>query len=131
VQLSNLDDDDDEVIADEDAPLADISVPIISFDEIAQELMDDSQNENEDLDDTDEAHDDEQMIGSDDDRLLQNLFDYPSLSDPNSQTFSFMTEFWQRREVNLRAETILHENITTDLSLDTETALSDDFDEDE
>ncbi|KAF5353605.1 hypothetical protein D9758_013785 [Tetrapyrgos nigripes] len=46
---------------------------------------------------------------------LENLFDYPSLSDTDNQTFAFMMEFWQHRESGLRADTTRHETLTSKL----------------
>ncbi|KAF5366821.1 hypothetical protein D9758_006539 [Tetrapyrgos nigripes] len=46
---------------------------------------------------------------------LENLFDYPSLSDADNQTFAFMMEFWQRGESGLHADTLCHETLTSEL----------------
>ncbi|KAK7435546.1 hypothetical protein VKT23_019597 [Stygiomarasmius scandens] len=107
-------DEDELTDDDEDAPLASISVPIISFDEIVQDLNE-TELDNENGGDGDGDGDE---VGTDNDRLLENLFDYPSLSDPNSQTFSFMTAFWNKGEENLHTEVTLHETIISSLPLD-------------
>ncbi|THV00909.1 hypothetical protein K435DRAFT_656298, partial [Dendrothele bispora CBS 962.96] len=131
-QLSNLTlhddglDDDSESIEDEDAPLTPNSFPVPTFNEIAQELMDAADEVENDADDSDSDSGDD--IGDEKDRLIQNLFDYPSLSDPDSQTFLFMTEFWRRGEATLRAEVELHKIFTSEIPLDTDNRSESDSD---
>ncbi|THU82735.1 hypothetical protein K435DRAFT_808052 [Dendrothele bispora CBS 962.96] len=131
-QLSNLtlhddgSDDDSESIEDEDAPLTPNSFPVPTFNEIAQELMDAADEVENDADDSDSDSGDD--IGDEKDRLIQNLFDYPSLSDPDLQTFLFMTEFWRRGEATLRAEVELHEIFTSEIPLDTDNRSESDSD---
>ncbi|KAK7458868.1 hypothetical protein VKT23_009878 [Stygiomarasmius scandens] len=76
-----------------------------SFDEIVEDMMNVSDEEEDQPLDEDHVK-------------LQNLFDYPSLSDADSQTFSFMMEFWQHGENNLHADTIRHEVMTLELTPD-------------
>ncbi|THU86616.1 hypothetical protein K435DRAFT_868115 [Dendrothele bispora CBS 962.96] len=92
----------------------------------AQELMDAADEVENDADDSDSDSGDD--IGDEKDRLIQNLFDYPSLSDPDSQTFLFMTEFWRRGEATLRAEVELHESLTSEIPLDTDNRSESDSD---
>ncbi|KAJ3730315.1 hypothetical protein C8R42DRAFT_715012 [Lentinula raphanica] len=90
---------------DEDDPGDLDAIPIASFHEVAREIME-----------ADEEEDTEDGLTAEEARKLKNLFDYPSLSHPNDQTFAFMTEFWQRGERGLQAETTRHESFTNEFA---------------
>ncbi|KAJ3764733.1 hypothetical protein FB446DRAFT_795789 [Lentinula raphanica] len=90
---------------DEDDPGDLDAIPIASFHEVAREIMEANEEENTEDD-----------LTAEEARKLKNLFDYPSLSHPNDQTFAFMTEFWQRGERGLQAETTRHESFMNEFA---------------
>ncbi|THU83201.1 hypothetical protein K435DRAFT_871532 [Dendrothele bispora CBS 962.96] len=106
--LKNISSDDENEEGEEEERVGEdsiVDIPLPTFDEITQEIMQES----------DELEEDEDIFDSQV-LTLAEIFDYPpSRVNDNSFSFSFMTEYWWRGESTLSNEMRMHKDMTSDL----------------